>query len=68
MSLGDIVRYYKKGNTDRAIITHGFANNEKSNLSKKELNVCKVFSNNLLGFSVKEIAKAIENGDFIEVK
>ena len=55
----------KKG--DRAIFIHGFAKNEKSNLSKKELNAFKEFSKILLGFSEKEITIAIENGSFIEV-
>jgi len=56
---------YKKGN--RAIFIHGFAKNEKSNLSKKELNAFKEFSKILLGFSETEIAVAIENGNFIKV-
>ena len=42
--------------------------NEKSNLSKKELNVFKELSRILFGLSAEEIAIAIENGDFIEVK
>ena len=53
---------------DRAIFIHGFAKNEKSNLSKKELFALKEFSKILLGLSVEEINTAIENGDFIEVK
>ena len=56
----------KKG--DRAIFIHGFAKNEKSNLSKKELNVFKELSKILLGLSAEQIATAVENGDFIEVK
>ena len=63
---GRTIICYKKG--DKAIFIHGFAKNEKSNLSKKELNAFKEFSKVLLGFSVKEISIAIENGDFIEVK
>jgi len=62
---GRTIICYKKGN--RAIFIHGFAKNEKSNLSKKELNAFKEFSKILLGFSEKEIALAVENGNFIEV-
>ena len=63
---GRTIICYKKG--DRAIFIHGFAKNEKSNLSKKELNVFKELSRILFGLSAEEIAIAIENGDFIEVK
>jgi hypothetical protein len=62
---GRTIICYKKGN--RAIFIHGFAKNEKSNLSKKELNAFKELSKILLGFSEKEIALAVENGNFIEV-
>jgi len=64
-SVRTIICYKKE---DRAIFIHGFAKNEKSNLSKKELQVFKELSKILLGFSVAEITIAIENGDFIEVK
>jgi len=63
---GRTIICYKKG--DRAIFIHGFAKNEKSNMSKKELNVFKELSKILLGLSEEEIAIAIKNGDFIEVK
>ena len=63
---GRTIICYKKG--DRAIFIHGFAKNEKLNLSKKELNVFKELSRILFGLSAEEIAIAIENGDFIEVK
>ncbi len=53
---------------DRAIFIHGFAKNEKSNLSKKELFALKEFSKILLGLSIEELNIALENGDFIEVK
>ena len=62
---GRTIICYKKGN--RAIFIHGFAKNEKSNLSKKELNAFKEFSKILLGFSEKEMTLAVENGNFIEV-
>ena len=60
-----IVCYRKK---DRIIFIHGFAKNEKSNLTKKELAGFKEFAQILLGFSPKAIKTAIKNGDFIEVK
>ena len=53
---------------DRAIFVHGFAKNEKSNLSKKELIAFKELSKILLKLSQKDIVLAIENGDLIEVK
>jgi len=52
---GRTIICYKKG--DIAIFVHGFAKNEKSNLSKKELYAFK-----------EEIAITIKNEDFIEVK
>ena len=60
-----IICYKKEKN---AIFIHGFAKNEKSNLSKKELNAFKELSKILLGLSAKEMAIAIKNGDIIEVK
>jgi hypothetical protein len=53
---------------DRAIFIHGFAKNEKSNLSTKELNAFKELAKILLGLSPEDLATAIENGNFIEVK
>ncbi len=63
---GRTIVCYEKG--DRAIFVHGFAKNEKSNLSKKELNAFKELSKILLKLSLKEIAIAVKNGDFVEVK
>ncbi len=57
---------YKKG--DRAIFIHGFAKNEKSSLSKKELLAFKELSKILLRLSPEEMEIAIENKDLIEVK
>jgi len=65
-SSGRTVICYKKG--DKAIFIHGFAKNEKSNLSKKELTVFKELSKILLGLSSDKIKTAIENGDLIKVK
>ncbi len=63
---GRTVICYKKG--DKAIFIHGFAKNEKSNLSKMELLVFKELSKILLELSSKKIKAAIENGDLIKVK
>ena len=63
---GRTIICYKK--EDRAIFIHGFAKNEKSNLTQKELIVFKELSKILIGFSNQEIETAIQNGDFIEVK
>jgi hypothetical protein len=63
---GRTIICYKKG--DRAIFVHGFAKNEKSNLSKKELIAFKELSKILLKLSPEEIVIAIENKDLIEVK
>ncbi|MCB2184387.1 MAG: type II toxin-antitoxin system RelE/ParE family toxin [Desulfobulbaceae bacterium] len=53
---------------DRAIFIHGFAKNEKSNLSKKELVAFKELAKILLTLSVEDIEIAKEKGDFIEVE
>lgn len=63
---GRTIICYKKGN--RAVFIHGFAKNQKSNLSKKELNLFKELSKILLNLSTKEVLIAINNGDIIEVK
>jgi hypothetical protein len=63
---GRTIVCYNKGN--RAIFIHGFAKNQKSNLSKKELSIFKELSRILLNLSTKEMLIAITNGDIIEVK
>ena len=63
---GRTIICYKKGN--RAIFIHGFAKNQKSNLSKKELSIFKELSMILLNLSNREMLIAITNGDIIEVK
>ena len=63
---GRTIICYKKD--DRAILVHGFAKNEKSNLSKKELIAFKELSKILLRLSPEEIEIAIKNKDLIEVK
>lgn len=63
---GRTIICYKKG--DKAIFIHGFAKNQKSSLSKKELNVFKELSEILFNLSSKELLIAINNGDIIEVQ
>jgi len=52
---------------DRAIFIHGFAKNEKANLTPKELIAFKETAKILLNLSPEAINIAIRNGDLIEV-
>ena len=63
---GRTIVCYQKG--DKAIYVHGFAKNEKSNPSKKELIAFKEFAKVLLELSDEKIQIALQAGDFIEVK
>lgn len=63
---GRTIVCYKKD--EKAIFIHGFAKNEKSNLSRKELFALKEFSKILIGLSAEQIIIALKAGDFIEVK
>ncbi len=60
-----IICYKEK---QRLIFIHGFAKNEKSNLSSKELRAFKEFSKVLLRLTKREIDLAIKNGDLLEIK
>lgn len=62
---GRTILCYKKGS--RIIFIHGFAKNEKSNLTKKELVAFKELSKMLLSFNENQISIATQNGDLIEV-
>ena len=53
---------------DKAIFIHGFAKNEKSNLTRKELIAFKELAKVLVLLSESDIDWAILNGDFVEVK
>ena len=57
---------YKNG--DRAIFIHGFAKNEKSNLSRKEFVAFKELAEILLGLSDREIEISVKEGALLEVK
>ena len=62
---GRTIICYRKD--DRAIFIHGFAKNEKSNLSPKELKAFRELSKILLGLSIEQLNIAVKNGDFVEV-
>jgi hypothetical protein len=62
---GRTIVCYKKNSL--VIFLHGFAKNEKSNLSSKELMVFKELTKILVELSPGEIDRAVENGDFVEV-
>jgi hypothetical protein len=51
----------------RTIFMYGFAKNERSNITKKELNAFKLLAKIFLSMSDKEFDTAIENGDFVEL-
>ena len=62
---GRTIICYKRD--DRAIFIHGFAKNEKSNLSPKELIAFKELAKVLLGLSIDELNRAVKSGTLIEV-
>ncbi|MBU4264113.1 MAG: type II toxin-antitoxin system RelE/ParE family toxin [Proteobacteria bacterium] len=62
---GRTIVCYKREN--RLIFVHGFAKNEKANLTIKELNAFKELAKILLGLTPEQLRIAIANGDFIEV-
>jgi len=51
-----------------AIFVHGFAKNEKANLSSKELEAFKELAKILFAYSEAEIQKALENEVLFEVR
>ena len=51
-----------------AVFVHGFAKNEKANLSSKELEAFKEFAKILFAYSEADIQKALVNGVLIEVR
>jgi hypothetical protein len=62
---GRTILCYRKD--DRAIFIHGFAKNEKSNLSPKELKAFRELSKIFLELSIEQLNIAVKNGDFVEV-
>ena len=53
---------------DRIIFLHGFAKNEKSDLSPKELAAFRRLADVLVALEAAQFAEAIDRGIFIEVK
>lgn len=53
---------------DKAFFIHGFAKNEKANLSSKELHAFKELAKVLLSLTNEKLNTAIKKGSFIEVK
>lgn len=51
-----------------AFFVHGFAKNEKANISAKELKALKRLADELLGLSDVKIAKAADAGELIEME
>ena len=62
---GRTIICYRKD--DRAVFIHGFAKNEKSNLSPKELKAFRELSKIILELSIEQLNIAVKNGDFVEV-
>jgi hypothetical protein len=63
---GRTIICYKKDN--RAFYLYGFAKKVKSSLTKTELMAFKEYAAVLLSLSDVEVAIAVKNGDFLEVK
>jgi len=63
---GRTIICFKKN--DRAIFVHGYAKNEKGNVSKKELTAFRRVAEILLALSFDQIAHSVKTGTFIEVK
>jgi len=53
---------------DKAFFIHGFAKNEKANLSSKELHAFKELAKVLLSLTNEKLNIAVNKGNFIEVK
>jgi hypothetical protein len=63
---GRTIICYKQA--DRAFFIHGFAKNEKSNLTSKELHAFKELAKVLLSLSNEKLNIAIEKSNIMEVK
>ena len=57
---------YKIG--EKAFFIYGFAKNSRANISTKELKGLKLYAATLLGYSDRELDKAVKNGALIEVE
>ena len=52
---------------DKAFFSYGFAKSERANINQKELKALKLLAAELLGYSNRALAKAIQAGELIEV-
>lgn len=52
---------------DKAFFIYGFAKSERANINQKELKALKLLAAELLGYSNRALAKAIQAGELIEV-
>ncbi|MGN6805079.1 MAG: type II toxin-antitoxin system RelE/ParE family toxin [Trinickia sp.] len=53
---------------DRAFFVFGFAKNERSNVSDKELETLKRLASQLLGYDARELREALSTGKLYEVE
>lgn len=53
---------------DKAFFVYGFAKNTRANISSDELKALKNLAKELLGYSDRELTKAIKHGVLIEVE
>lgn len=53
---------------DKAFFVHGFAKNEKANISDKEKEELKSYAKLLFGLDEKQIKYAIQKGELVEVQ
>jgi hypothetical protein len=53
---------------DKAIFIYGYAKNERDNIGQKELETLKELAVDLLGYTEAQITKAIEVGEFKEIR
>ena len=57
---------FKQG--EKAFFVYGFAKNERSNISDKELKALKLLAKELLNYPVASLTKAIKAGELIEIE
>ena len=57
---------FKRG--DKAFFIYGFAKNERSNISDKELQALRLLAKVLLSYPASVLAKTVQAGEMIEIK
>lgn len=57
---------FKQG--DKAFFIYGFANNERGNVSDRELQALKLLAKELLGYTATSLNKALKAGELIEIE